>query len=85
MKGFFNFLMAFPRHGKFAGFDPATSSPGSFSLALGAGRAPKAREKRPGDEVVDPVHRYNRKYRSPFKSVQKSRRINFKKRAFSCF
>ena len=31
----------------------ATSSPGRFSLALGAGRpAPKAREKRPGDEVV---------------------------------
>ena len=30
-----------------------TSSPGRFSLALGAGRpAPKAREKRPGDEVV---------------------------------
>ena len=31
----------------------ATSSPGRFSLALEAGRpAPKAREKRPGDEVV---------------------------------
>ena len=31
----------------------ATSSPGRLSLALGAGRpAPKAREKRPGDEVV---------------------------------
>ena len=30
----------------------STSSPGHFSLALGAGRpAPKAREKRPGDEV----------------------------------
>ena len=29
-----------------------TSSPGRFSLALGAGRpAPKAKEKRPGDEV----------------------------------
>ena len=35
----------------------STSSPGRFSLALGAGRPapkayPKAREKRPGDEVV---------------------------------
>ena len=28
-----------------------TSSPGRFSLALGAGPRPKAREKRPGDEV----------------------------------
>ena len=33
-----------------------TSSPGRFSLALGAGRpAPKAREKRPGDEVVEEI------------------------------
>ena len=30
----------------------STSSPGRFSLALGAGPAPKAREMRPGDEVV---------------------------------
>ena len=28
-----------------------TSSPGRFSMALGAGPAPKAMEKRPGDEV----------------------------------
>ena len=29
----------------------ATSSPGSFSLALEVGHTSKAREKRPGDEV----------------------------------
>ena len=29
----------------------STSSPGRLSLALGAAKAPKVREKRPGDEV----------------------------------
>ena len=55
---FFTFFKGPPSSMRDFGFSlcqlrAATSSPGRFSLALGAGRpAPKAREKRPGDEVV---------------------------------